>query len=101
MFLKLQASFSSAEYRAAGIPPLLSLQHLVLAGRIGWKQVQESAAAAAHMVVLILAECEVVLMPGRVLELADLMADLMAVQLAWLAVVDLIAELSSIRTASQ
>ena len=42
--------------------------------RIGREQVQESAAAAAHMVVLMLVECEVVLMPGRVLELADLMA---------------------------
>ena len=37
-----------------------------------------------------------------VLELmADLLADLMLAQLAWLAVVDLIAELSSIRTASR
>ena len=76
-FLKLQASCSSAEYRVAGVPPLSSFQHLVLS-RIGREQVQESAAAAAHMVVLMLAECEVVLMPGRVLELADLMADLMA-----------------------
>ena len=70
-----------------------------MVGRIGWQQVQESAAAAAHMVVLMLVGCEVVLMLGRVLELADLMADLMAAQLAELAVVDLKAELSRLRTA--
>ena len=73
----------------------------MLAGRIEWQQVQESAAAAAHMLVLMLAGCEVVLMAGRVLELADLMVDLMAVQLAVLAVVNLKAELSSFRTANR
>ena len=77
---------------------------------------QESAAAAAHIVVLMLAGCEVALMvlgciaaelmvalmEERVEELmADLMADLMAAQLAVLAVVDLKAELSSFRTANR
>ena len=103
-FLKLQASCSSAEYRVAGVPPLSSFQHLVLS-RIGREQVQMLAAGEVVLMVLLrcmAAELMAVLMEEQVLELmADLLADLMLAQLAWLAVVDLIAELSSIRTASR
>ena len=57
--------------------------------------------AAGEVVLMVLLRCMAAeLMAGRMLELVDLMADLMAVQLAELAVVDLIAKLSSIRTAA-
>ena len=72
---------------------------MVMGGRIGRKLAQESAAAAAHMVLIehMVFELMVALMAERAVELmADLMADLMVVELG---VSDSKAELSSFRTA--
>ena len=72
---------------------------MVMVGRIGRKSALESAAAAAHMLLIehMVFELMVALMAEQMVELmADLMADLMVVELA---VSDLKAELSSFRTA--
>ena len=71
---------------------------MVMAGRIGWQQVQESAAAAAHIVLIehMAFELMVALIAERMEERA---AELMAAQLVELAVGDSKVELSRFRTA--
>ena len=53
VFLKLQASYLSAEYLAGGVPPLLSFQHLAVAGSAELKRVQVLAAGEVALMVLL------------------------------------------------